>query len=325
MWKYKADICKGIGAFLMGTQVKNVLVFGAGASYGSGDVEPKPPPMTEGLLHVLKRLFPTSWGIIKGEELGQLEDDFEEGIKKIGEVNPHLLPPLQRAMASFFFGFIPGENNLYRKLARKLLDVEWSGALVTLNYERLLELALGAEGLKPFVGTRPEGENNVEMCFPHGCCHLFCDSVRGTADGLSFSGFNVSTSGTLSVVANPSDFQNRIKNDAFPPVMSYFEPEKRTSSGVNFIEEQRARYSEMVIGADNVVLVGIRIRPNDNHIWKVVSETQSKIIYCAGSRSGDEFINWCNEYRSGKDNVVIGDYFEESIDLICQEIGLNKE
>lgn len=301
-----------------------MLIFGAGASSGSGEVEPKPPPMAVGLFAVLNRLFPAVWGGLSQEVMDLMASDFEAGMRMIGEVHPHMLPPMQRSMASFFFGFYPGKNNLYRRLARKINGVDWSGAFVSLNYERLLEIALGAEGLRPFVGARPDGEKYVEICLPHGCCHIYCDSVRGTAGGVSFSGFNVSTSGQISVVANPGEFNSRISNDAFPPVMSYFEPEKRTSSGANFIEVQRRRYLDLIIGANTVVVVGVKVRQNDKHIWDAIAETNAKIVYCSGKVGGDGFVNWSSEKRAGKDHQVISGYFNESFDIICSEVGLGE-
>lgn len=307
----------------MSITIRDVLVFGAGASFGSGEVKPKPPPMTDGLFTVMQRLFPAVCRGLSQECVDLLLDDFEAGMRMVGEVNSHMLPPLQRSMASFFFGFYPGENNLYRRIARKVIGVEWSGAFVSFNYERLLEIALITEGLQPFVGQRPDGEKYVEICLPHGCCHIFCDSVRGAANVVSFAGFNVSTHGQVSVVVNPVEFNSRIRNDAFPPVMSYFELEKRTSSGVNFIEEQRKRYIDLISDAKTVIVIGLKVRQNDKHIWDAIAETKAKIVYCSGKVSGDEFANWANEKRAGKDNLIIRKYFDESFDLICGEVGLD--
>lgn len=70
----------------MDNNVKNVLIFGAGASFGSGDVNPKPPPMTVDLFAVLKRLFPPIWGGLSQEMMEVFTNDFEEGMRGIGKV-----------------------------------------------------------------------------------------------------------------------------------------------------------------------------------------------------------------------------------------------
>lgn len=298
------------------------LLFGAGASLGSGSVIPKPPPMTVDLLKALERLFPMVWGALPGDQQALLSRDFEAGVREIGEKNPHALSPLQRTMASFFFGFVPGKDNLYRNLARRIKHRAWSGALISLNYERLLELSLAAEGVKPFVGSPPDDSPLVEMCLPHGCCHIFCESVRGAASGVSFAGTGVFTRGPVKVIADPTEFANRIRVDAFPPVMSYFDPAKLTTSGINFIEEQRARYDTIVKGAKVVAIVGVRLRPNDKHLWDALAATNADILYCSGKNAGHEFAEWASGNRKGKASEVLYGYFDENFEEICSRIWL---
>ena len=129
----------------------NVILLGAGASFGSGEVSPKPPPLGADLYPVLRRLFPAVWGTLSDEQDRELQNDFEAGIQRIGKDNPHALPPLQRAMASFFFDFYPGTSNIYRQLARKIAATSWDGAVVTLNYERLSFKAVYNQSLPTFI------------------------------------------------------------------------------------------------------------------------------------------------------------------------------
>ena len=112
-----------------------VIVFGAGASFGSGQVNPNPPPIASELLSALDNLYPSTWGALPNEARTLLTEDFEAGMRSLGETHSGMLPPLQRHMASFFFGFTPGDSNLYRDLARRIEHQQWNGALVTLNYE----------------------------------------------------------------------------------------------------------------------------------------------------------------------------------------------
>lgn len=155
------------------------------------------------------------------------------------QVNTHDIPPLQRAMAAYFFQFQPTQNSLYYKLANLIFQKTWDGALATFNYERLLEISLIAAGVQPFIGGVPNHNKPIELCIPHGACHIFCQAVRGSAQGIFFSGPNITTNGPIEVIADQQVFQNRIISDAFPPVINYFEPSKRTTSGANFIEAQR--------------------------------------------------------------------------------------
>ncbi len=133
----------------------SLILFGAGASFGSGEVVPKAPPIAGRLLAALSRLYPNARGELSKESQSSLSEDFEAGMVAIGDRRPHALPPLERSMASFFFNFRPRVNNLYRELAQQMKKYSWSGALVTLNYERLLESSLLEEGLLPYSGIQP--------------------------------------------------------------------------------------------------------------------------------------------------------------------------
>ncbi len=63
---------------------KYAILFGAGASFGSGSVIPKPPPMTANLIRALERLFPAVWGSLPEAQRNLLRRDFEAGMKEIG-------------------------------------------------------------------------------------------------------------------------------------------------------------------------------------------------------------------------------------------------
>jgi hypothetical protein len=298
----------------------NIILFGAGASFGS-DISGT-PPLGAGLFDALVSFNKEGWGQIPKESANVFRDDFEEGMKKLSHLYPHWMSPLQRAMADYFFNFIPQPNNLYRKLARRIIESNWIGSLATINYERLLELSLVNEGLKPIANKLKIYSNEIELCFPHGCCHLFCESVRGSSGNVSFDGKLVNTRGNIEVISHPSAFRNRIYSDAFPPVMSYFMPQKITTAGVNFIDDQRNRFSELISNASIVGIVGIRARLRDNHIWNPLAKTSAKLIYCSGKKSGQEFNNWSQQYRRGHQDVILENYFGECFDEFCKEMDI---
>jgi len=80
---------------------------------------------------------------------------------------------LQRAMATYFFKFQPRDSSLYLRLAERIRACEWNGALASINYERLLELALRSCEILPRIKAVRDGNHNIELVLPHGCCHLF--------------------------------------------------------------------------------------------------------------------------------------------------------
>jgi hypothetical protein len=296
----------------------NLIVFGAGASFGSDTLGT--PPLSNKLIDLLIPFNPDGWGRLSNEFIESFRDDFEQTMVQLSRQHPHSLPPLQRAMAAFFYQFHPGPNNLYRKLALKIRESSWRGILVSLNYERLLELSLISEGISPICGRSCSNPMEIEICLPHGCCHIFCDSVRASANMVSFMGASVSTNGPVSVISNPADFYSRIRGDAFPPVMSYFEPQKRTTSGMNFIEAQRRHYREVIMSSEKIAIIGLKVRSHDSHIWDPLAETSAELIYC--DPNVEEFLMWCREQRPHLLSHTLPGNFNSNFDNLLREMDI---
>ncbi len=297
-----------------------VLLLGAGASYGSDSVGI--PPLGGRLFDALAAFNPPGWGSLPLEVAARFRADFEAAMSGLGQTHAHSVPPLQRAMAAYFFGFLPRASSLYIRLAQRIAAARWPGAVSTLNYERLLELSLGPAGLRPVVGSQTTPGRTLELCLPHGCCHIFCEGARATSSGVSFAAFGVTTDGPVIVISDPAQHRQRIEHDAFPPVMSYFEPNKRTTAGASFIAGQRARWAQLATEADRIVAVGIRVRTHDTHIWDPVARSAASVVYCSGSAGGGEFDAWSRAARPQRENVVLGRHFAEEFDAICRALGI---
>lgn len=199
----------------------------------------------------------------------------------------------------------------------------WSGALCSLNYERLLEKSLLHAGLKPFVGPLPDDdEAAIELCLPHGCCHLFCDGPMANPQVVSFNGRIAYPDSQVVVIADPQQHYARIHGNAFPPVMSYFEPAKTSPAGRTFIAGQRARWQELSAHADTLVIVGVRVRPHDAHIWQPVAACPGQVIYCSGPQGAIEYAAWANAARAGNVDLVCDGFFREEFERLCEEVGL---
>jgi hypothetical protein len=305
--------------------MKNLIIFGAGASYGSDNCD-KVPPLGNKLFSALQEFDPSGWGKLDGLVAKEFEDDFEKAMNNLFSLNPYDIMPLQRSMAFYFFRFQPTLNNLYCHLAKLIFKRQWDGALITLNYERLLEIALNSVGISTYyVRTAPPkfGISNtpsIELCIPHGACHIFCPAIKGGGK-IKWDASSTVTSGRVELVNEQDAFDKRIK-DGLPPVMSYFVPSKQTTSGIDFINEQRKRYKDLVGEADNIAIIGLKVREHDKHIWEPLANTKAKLIYCSGKEGADEFSKWVSEHRTGKNDVVLRGFFKECFDELCQCVKL---
>ena len=350
---------------------KKLIVFGAGASFGSE--KNNMPPLGNFLFNKLTTAFPDSWGLIDPKIATVFQNNFEEGMEKLANKCYNALTKIQIDMAKFFVKFEPTNENLYVKLAKKIYENKWNGSIATLNYDRLLQTSIPALGLRLKLdhGIFPE----IQVCYPHGCCTFFCKGITATkgvtmqkrafkfdknsaiaSDGgavigstenaalrlpeggsigiakggkitfgkdgeISGGTYGIEISGKLKVVNSFQDFSNEIQN-AIPPVMSYFIPSKYTTSCTNVIDNERRRFSNLISGADDIVIIGMKVRKTDKHIWDPISQTSAKITYCAGD-DGKEYFEWAEQNRPNyqTDSIMDG-YWEKNFSDICSVLGL---
>jgi len=314
--------------------MKNLIIFGAGASYGSGRVLfgntyngfiDKVPALGNKLFYELQCFDSNGWGKLNGLIAKEFEDDFEKAMDKLFSSDSYNIMPLQRSMASYFFRFQPTSNNLYYQLAKLIFKKQWNGALITLNYERLLETSLNNMGISTgYYSTPPKFDINgspmIELCVPHGTCHIFCPAIEGGGN-MKFDACSVVSIGHVELVNKQEEFDEKIK-DGLPPVMSYFIPSKKTTSGVDFIDEQRKRYKDLVTEADNIAIIGLKVREHDTHIWESLKISTAKLIYCSGADGAEEFNEWISKHRAGKNDVALRGFFKESFDELCLHVQL---
>ena len=291
-------------------------MFGAGASYGSDNYGT--PPLGNNLFSELSRFNPAGWGALPNEYLVDFNNDFEKGMIKLASQRPHDIPILQRAMSAYFFSFQPQSSSLYLKLAKKLKELPKQLAISTLNYERLLEISFIYAGFNLTIGQAKS--NEIEFNLPHGCCHLFCESVRGDAGAVSLAGLNVEINGEIKIISNPNEFNHRINNDAIPPVMSYYEPQKRATTGQEFLNEQRNRLNNLISNAERIIIVGVKIRDHDTHIWEVIKNANGRFVYCSGKNEKNTYDLWVNNHRLQKENVFINGTWSEKFDEVFNEL-----
>lgn len=295
---------------------KNIILFGAGASFGS-DLSGN-PPLGNTLFYELAKFNPKGWGQLPQELKREFIFDFELGMKKLSLESPMDVSILQRSMAAYFFNFKPKITNLYSKLATRLKLDPKSITLSTLNYERLLEISFFSAGHNLQYGS--PAKNVIEINFPHGCCNIFCESVSGLSNLVFFSGLDVTTNGLIKCIGDQAEFYTRINGDAFPPVMSYFEPLKRVTSGNNFITDQRDRFNDIILNAEKIIVIGVKIREHDRHIWEIIGAAKGKLVYCSGPSEKRIFDLWVQKYRVNVDNLFINGFWGNEFDKVYNEL-----
>ena len=98
----------------------SIILLGAGASYGSGDVSPHRPPLgfgEDGLFVRLEALGGIA-STLPEHLKSKFRNDFEKGMAEYYEYSDGDIMQFQREMACYRAKFIPGAKNAYIRLIK---------------------------------------------------------------------------------------------------------------------------------------------------------------------------------------------------------------
>lgn len=216
--------------------MSSIILFGAGASYGAGCTFPKAPPLGSQLFPELSAEFPESWGAL-GQELSlRFSANFESGMTSLWESGSHSIPLLMQQMAVFFahFRLSPLLGDAYSRLieALRLRDRAGSITLSSLNYDCLLEIALGAAGYRARYFADRYGDNTIAVWKLHGSCNFLPGSEVQAIRAVSYSS-GVSFGTGIRAVGLDEVRQYCAGNTAMYPAMAIYARSFRCiSSGV---------------------------------------------------------------------------------------------
>jgi hypothetical protein len=297
--------------------MKIVFLFGAGASKGAEEANIITPPLGVSLFKELQIRYPDSWGKMNQDSFS---DDFEKGMSKLIKDQPAKINQLQRDMAAFFFEFQPTEDNLYLKMVLKIKPFLKNISFITLNYDQILMRCLRKASINYHFDISPQVEQSkLEICFPHGCSHLWLDSFRGPPGSITYDPRLDAINGPVRAQDESEAFNDQITNNPLSPVISCFDIFKTTLTAKEFIQRQRDRTEQLIHNADLVLIIGVGVRKHDEHIWTPLGKTSAKLFYCSGS-GGAEFEAWAKESRIRSDEVIYPGYFSDHFDDIINTV-----
>ena len=297
-----------------------IVLFGAGASHGSGAALPVAPPLGSGLFDILARLFPGTWGQVPQDVHAEFRRDFEAGMALLLQRHGMAVAPLMQRMAIYFsrFGLPTGSNNLYARLFKEVAarDATRTVLASTLNYECLLEFAAGQAGLKVGYFEMPGAEAGTLATWKvHGSCNF---QIRGinVGPGIGLSGIAIEGDGI--VLLQPADVPRVFPaTTALYPVMSLYAHGKPVEMAPAFLQEKQARWGDLIRGAEAVVVVGVHPNPEDRHIWVPLSETRGSLHY-VGAR--EPFLAWQAAQRPAGVSEVLGDLWAPVFDQVVARL-----
>ena len=293
--------------------MKNIVLFGAGASYGSTHIQPESPPLGGNLFEKLAKLYPATWGALPPEYIKEFENNFESGMLKVMESGNHWISPLMQAMTLFFSSFTPDSSglDLYSQLITKL---KTTGGTIntlfsTLNYECVLELAASQQGVSVNYNELPNPANSVTVWKLHGSCNFIPNpqeiSMRRGASYAWGMTINVGL-----IPSSPSEAAKWVMGDTtLYPAMCMFTLNKPSQISPGVFAEYQRKWAELVLNAENVVIIGVKPHSPDKHIWEPLSVTKAKLYFVGGE---SEFNSWAPD-RENRKTHYLGSTFAATI------------
>lgn len=305
-------------------------LFGAGASYGSGDqtVTPHQTPLGNQLAKLLAAKY-DYWNLVTN--FSELDwSDFETAFGKLVENNPSALLNGFRPVAHFFSQFEITENsNLYSRLAREVKKHNslHQTVFATLNYDCLLEQALSQIACSPVcLNYHIQDLNTVTVLKLHGSCHFAPNPENYKIQGVMPAGWtNLDVpivEITLSEAAiRYNDAQSLLADDPFPdismPIMSLYLKGKKSFLGETEINKIQKDYAKMASACSRIMVVGVAPTFHDAHVWEPLRQTSAQLIYC-GVNIADQFNYWRNGNSLRNQDIVLDGPWEKHFDELIE-------
>jgi hypothetical protein len=301
----------------------DVVLFGAGASYGSGEVVPELPPLGNELFTRLERLFPRTWGSLPEPFRLSFVSDFEKGMEEIwnSQSFSQNISQLIRNMAFYFneFKIYQSSKNLYLHFVKDIKSNIHDIIFSTLNYDLLLELALSMNGISvDYFSDAPHTKAGLVWKL-HGSPNFLLDGIQAMnaqngSSSISFTSGVSFNSGLKAVM--PQEAQNYCNsNTALYPAMSLYMKSKFNQIGHEVITNLQNRWQAKIMEAKNILIIGVKPNFSDTHIWDPLTKTKGRIGYIGNL---DAFENWINNGRTKNITKFLGKRWSQ-----CYESSVN--
>jgi hypothetical protein len=287
----------------------NVILFGAGASYGAGDILPERPPLSNQLFQELARCFPGSWGSLPTEVARLISENFEKGMALLWERFSPSVPALMQHMAIYFVQFRPRSpgTTLYCRLVRAIEEAHARERVLlsTLNYECLLEHSIWQASLAVNYGDFPHADG-ITVWKLHGACNLLPEGVAATR-AVSYT----SAAGFGTAIRPAKDLNEVLEfclgDNSLPPVMCLFMPGKPIQVSAGSISSVQAAWREKLMTAERTAVVGVFPNVEDTHVWDVLADVPGELFYVGEAAP---FEQWAGKYRGDKPAKLLGERFD---------------
>ena len=286
-----------------------LVLFGAGASHGSEpEAGNKTPPLGKYLFQELCKL-----GGISSQLPADIKEsfygDFEEGMAAFNKGMRVQLQSFHRELSSYLADFFPSPKSYYVEVLRLLhkRNVIFS----SLNYDMMFEEAVEILGMKTNYGLdRVPG--TVRLIKPHGSINFWPDIPFINATNIKIETYGSVILAPVEPVSR-QDAKRKCGTDTmFAPAISMYAKGKEVSVCPNYVAEHQAMFTHACRKASQIIIIGVRVVPEDAHIWKAILKSRSEVTYFGSDSDKVELDAWVRD--GGRKNIrFVNCFFEGAV------------
>lgn len=276
------------------------FLFGAGASYGCGMVNP--PPLGMHLFNNLIKLNGSFSNLSNDVRHIFLTEGFEAGMAKIAN-DADAINPLQKEVACYLSSFVANAENAYARLFRRLDRMIEKINVATLNYDLLIEQSLEICGI-PFDYNPSATALTVEKI--HGSSNFLPEMPKN----IIYSDFRVTNFGCIAeglkvkaplLAQEVKEWCDDPRNIVLSPILAMYQKDKRIIINKRLISDIQTRYFEKISKSSHIVVVGVKYLPHDGHVWDCIEKSNADLLIV--DPFPEETLKWA-ALRKGKTYCV---------------------
>jgi len=293
-----------------------LVLLGAGASRGSFDVTPYPPPTGPNLYAELRKMGGVA-SLIPSEISTKFKENFEVGMKEYFHYMNGYITPFQRELSMYLAQFKPGKKNIYVKLINKLgtRNVIYS----SLNYDLLFELSAGILGFSTNYSDK-HINGFVRMLKIHGSSNFWPYLNGNTFDQcVIYGGVEADFESQVKPLNQTETLLRCRTENSLSPAIAMFAEGKAVRTCPSYVKKQYEFWLKTVQTSTHILIFGVRVHEVDIHIWSILAESNAMIYYFGLQVDQHEFEQWKNRHEL-KNATFIESDFESAISKIDQII-----
>jgi hypothetical protein len=296
-----------------------VFLFGAGASFGAGDILPERPPLGGQLYQRLSECFPSTWGNMPSDIKRTFQQlGFESGMEIIYRDYGTAIAPLMREMAIYLVQLRPySGQTVYGKLVDKLISRNELDRVIfsTQNYDCVLEFELINRNI-PIDYFAQDFPTTLPVWKLHGSANWFAKDIR-VGEDVQFGPGVVFGGGLQAWLDMEKVIETCLVNQGLYPCMALYMRGKPVQISPDAVQDIQARWKAMIASAQLVIVAGVNPLPEDNHIWEPLANTDAELLFIGDQRA---FQTWTRTYRK-KSHHYLAPFFSNGLYYLIQYLG----